>query len=229
MFRRNAGRFQRHPCHRARLARHERQTEHYPYQRLRTASQSSRERTWANSSRTSMCCGWSALYLMPNLRIVGPHSLAIVQLFRQGVVLQHHRTLFGQSGRRGRRHVGQQCAHLAKDPWISDRTAGDADAVHAGALEHVDTGLCRKQVAAADDRALPGKPFDFGQELPIARSLVPLLDCPGMHGHGGESRSEGSFEDLVEAITALDGVVQAAPHLEGHRNAEPARHRGCDE
>ena len=48
----------------------------HQYHCANTRSQSSRRRTWMNASRTSLLCGWSAEYFMPNLRINGPHRSA---------------------------------------------------------------------------------------------------------------------------------------------------------
>ncbi len=131
-----------------------------------TRSQSSRRRTAMKASRTASACGCSREYLMPNLRICRPQTFGAVDLFGQAVVLADHVALLEQSSAAAAAAGRGQRAGLREDPRVADRAAGHGDAIDAGLADHVEAGLRREQVAAAEHGALAGVPLHFAQETP---------------------------------------------------------------
>ena len=76
-----------------------------------------------------------------------------VDFFGQAVVFFDHAPLLEQAGGVGQRQAVGQARTWLENPRIADRAAGDGDAVDAGLAEHVEAGLRREQIAAAQDRA----------------------------------------------------------------------------
>ena len=122
-----------------------------------------------------------------------------------------------------RREAVQECERLPKDPGIADRPPGHADAVDAGLGEHRHAGLGREQIPGTDHGAVAGVPLDRAQEAPVARADIPLLDRAAVHGDRRGTTGEGAVENRPEVVPALGRVIEAATHLERHRDS--GRHR----
>src|SRR5690606_14320206 len=104
---------------------------------------------------------------------------------------------------RGKRITGQQRANLSIDPRVADRTAGDRDAVHSGLLQHPKTRVGGEQVAAADHGSVADVLFDLFQKVPVAWSVVLLLDRSPMNGDRRSTETERPIDDLEEPRAAF--------------------------
>ena len=125
----------------------------------------------------------------------------------------------GQIGRRDRLPGRQGPRTCAKYPWVADRPAGDAHAVHARPGQHVEAVLRGEEVAAAQHGPRAGVLLHLAEEVPRTRAL---RSAGGRCGRGRSPRPRrGRSEPSKMAkkrSPALRRVVHAAAELDGQRD-----------
>src|SRR6185436_6797983 len=148
----------------------------------------------------------------------GTCPLLAIEFHRQAEMFQDDFSLLVERWRGRQRLARGERAGLLENPRVADGSASDCHAVDSSLPYHVEAGLSREQVSAAEDRAAADVLFHFRQKAPAAGADVPLFDGTAMNGDGGNAGGERPVENLEKPVAALLRVVDAAAHLDRDRN-----------